>query len=405
MDASLVNIEQLLAQDPQLLDTGLEESIIFASAIEDGYLDLYLRENARVRTSVRQGPLRMSELLSGDDGVFRQLTRMNKAAFKQLCHELRDLGMKDHVETDVEQDVFICIRVLAGNTSNRIMQDDMSRSGATVSKAFHRTMHHLMQLYPKYVKLPASGSSPSPRLEDGLYRHFEGCLGALDGSHILAQIDNSSPDKLAFKNRKKDYSQNVLAVVSLEGEYLYALAGWPGSAHDSKVLGDAYEQGFTVPNGKFYLGDAGYALTARILTPYRHTRYHLSEQPHNALQAVRSKEELFNLYHARLRNVIERAFGVLKMRFQALKYGPRYPFLTQIDMVYAAILLSNFIRVWDQTAELELLDEYDHDPEHPDLNAAEDSHPSMNDNAGDVLREQIATALWTEHLNRRRHGL
>ncbi|GJZ56786.1 NADH-ubiquinone reductase complex 1 MLRQ subunit, partial [Tanacetum coccineum] len=48
--------------------------------------------------------------------------------------------------------------------------------------------------------------------------------------------------------------------------------------------------------------------------------------------------------HAKLRNVIERAFGVLKACFPILKKMPSYPFVTQRDIVVACFVIHNFIR-------------------------------------------------------------
>ena len=59
--------------------------------------------------------------------------------------------------------------------------------------------------------------------------------------------------------------------------FRYVLAGWKGSSHDGAVLEAAFDAGFAVPRGKYYLGDAGFALTPWCLTPYRGVRYHLHE--------------------------------------------------------------------------------------------------------------------------------
>jgi len=57
-----------------------------------------------------------------------------------------------------------------------------------------------------------------------------------------------------------------------------------------------------MPPGKFYLVDAGYANTPQFLTPYRGTRYHLQEQG-RAGQKPQNPKEIFNLWHAQLRNI------------------------------------------------------------------------------------------------------
>nr|GEW23194.1 hypothetical protein [Tanacetum cinerariifolium] len=48
--------------------------------------------------------------------------------------------------------------------------------------------------------------------------------------------------------------------------------------------------------------------------------------------------------HVKLKNIIERAFGVLKARFPILKKMPSYPFVTQRDIVVACFAIHNFIQ-------------------------------------------------------------
>ena len=43
--------------------------------------------------------------------------------------------------------------------------------------------------------------------------------------------------------------------------FTYALTGWEGSAHYGKVLADAKLKGLPIRAGKYYLADAGYALS------------------------------------------------------------------------------------------------------------------------------------------------
>ncbi|CAN0846777.1 hypothetical protein LINGRAHAP2_LOCUS4620, partial [Linum grandiflorum] len=61
--------------------------------------------------------------------------------------------------------------------------------------------------------------------------------------------------------------------------FVYCLAGWPGSAHDSRVLRDAMfrADAFSVAAGQYYLADGAFTNATGFLTPYRSTRYHLTE--------------------------------------------------------------------------------------------------------------------------------
>uniref|UniRef100_A0A453JC04 DDE Tnp4 domain-containing protein n=1 Tax=Aegilops tauschii subsp. strangulata TaxID=200361 RepID=A0A453JC04_AEGTS len=82
-----------------------------------------------------------------------------------------------------------------------------------------------------------------------------------------------------FRGRKSLPTQNVLAAVDFDLRFIYVLAGWEGSTHDSYVLQDALSRpnGLKIPEGKFFLADAGYAARPGILPPYRAVRYHLKE--------------------------------------------------------------------------------------------------------------------------------
>lgn len=62
----------------------------------------------------------------------------------------------------------------------------------------------------------------------------------------------------------------MLAVCDFDMKFTYGLAGWEGSTHDGRVLGDAIEtKGFQIPIGKYCLGDAGYSNSDHLLVPYK----------------------------------------------------------------------------------------------------------------------------------------
>lgn len=109
-----------------------------------------------------------------------------------------------------------------------------------------------------------------------MYPYFKDCIGTLDGTLIPAKIPMS--EQTPFRSRKGEISQNVFAACDFGLLFCYVLAGWEGSAHDARVLQSAIGGGFDIPAGKYYLGDAGYALRPGILVPFRGVRYHLREQ-------------------------------------------------------------------------------------------------------------------------------
>lgn len=131
--------------------------------------------------------------------------------------------------------------------------------------------------YNTYVCLPTVHDPVPPKIRNNskFWPFFKDCLGALDGSHI-----HSSPpmiERPACRNRKGFVSQNCLFACSFDLTFVYAHTGWEGSATDARVYESAREVGLDIPEGKYYLADAGYPSCSELLVPYRGVRYHLSE--------------------------------------------------------------------------------------------------------------------------------
>jgi hypothetical protein len=94
--------------------------------------------------------------------------------------------------------------------------------------------------------------------------------------------------------------------------------------------------------GKYYLVDSGYPNRLGYLAPYKGTKYHLQEFRDGP--EPEGKEELFNYTHSSLRNVVERSFGVLKMKWRILQKIPPYTPEKQAQIICACMALHNFVR-------------------------------------------------------------
>jgi hypothetical protein len=71
-------------------------------------------------------------------------------------------------------------------------------------------------------------------------------------------------------------------------------------------------------------------------------KYHLPKFRQGPMP--RGKKELFNYTHSSLRNVIERSFGILKMKWRILLQFPSYPMPKQSQIIIACMTLHNFFR-------------------------------------------------------------
>ena len=70
---------------------------------------------------------------------------------------------------------------------------------------------------------------------------------------------------------------NCLFVCTFDFLFVFAYTGWEGSANDAHVLESMLDNGFDIPDGYYYLADAGYAVSDKLLTPYHGVQYHLAE--------------------------------------------------------------------------------------------------------------------------------
>ncbi|XP_047153422.1 putative nuclease HARBI1 [Vigna umbellata] len=286
----------------------------------------------------------------------RDIIRMGPEAFINLCERLRTTGLvKDAIRSTVEEQVAQFLHIIGHNVKNRSVAFFFHRSGATVSKHFHNVLDAILSLESEFLTQPSRDEvHPYVLNNNRFYPYFKDCLGAID-------------------------------------------AGWEGTASDSRILKNALDRDdpLVIPQGKYYLGDAGFMLKSTILTPYRGVRYHLKEFTRTGSQ---NAFELFNHRHSSLRNVIERTFGVLKKRFPIIASGsePHYGLETMTDIILACCILHNFIRGVDRDDPL--LNEV-----HNELNEGEDHNVASSQvreddyRVGTTIRDAIADEMWRDY--------
>ncbi|KAL0010653.1 hypothetical protein SO802_005761 [Lithocarpus litseifolius] len=274
-----------------------------------------------------------------DETCINQL-RMNRNAFTRLCGMLERMGgLKDTKHMLVDEQVAMFLHTLAHHAKNRVIKHHFRRSGETVSRYFNDVLHAIIRLQGELFKKP----EPVPEnSSDERWKWFKNCLGALDGTYIRVRVPLE--DKPRYRNRKGEIATNVLGVCSQDMQFIYVLPGWEGSAADGRVLRNAISRrnGLRVPHGYYYLVDAGYTNGEGFLAPYRGQRYHLNDWRDG--QQPRTPEEFFNMKHSSARNVIERCFGLLKIRWAILRSPSFFPIKTQNRIIMACCLLHNFIR-------------------------------------------------------------
>ncbi|PPS16327.1 hypothetical protein GOBAR_AA04245 [Gossypium barbadense] len=246
------------------------------------------------------------------------------------------------------------------------------------------------------IRLPNESTPSEIRNNPRFYPYFKDCIGALDGTHVRASVPLSIQGR--FRSRKGGTTQNVLAPITFDLKFSYVLAGWEGSAHDSRILSDALSRprGLRIPEGKYYLANAGYGIRNGYITLYHGVQYHLKE--FNA-QGPKNAEELFNLRHSSLRITIERGFGILKKQFRVLDAEPFWNFQTQVDIALACCIIHNHIVRVDLSDLLNqgLYEKLESDLIIPTLTEREEREETREWSA---KRDEIAQTMWTDYMAR-----
>lgn len=133
-----------------------------------------------------------------------------------------------------------------------------------------------MKLSADWIVPASLDTDPSITSDHKYFPFFRNVLGALDGCLVPVWVppENQSP----WRDRKGNISQNVLAVCDFDLCFTAVYSGMEGSAPDTKVFKYVVDNDMMqIPDNYFYLGDAGYALSRKVLTPFRGIRYHLKE--------------------------------------------------------------------------------------------------------------------------------
>lgn len=346
----------------------------------------------------------IDQLLKGSPKQFKELFRMTKPQFQLLLEWLEDnAGLADTKYQTSAQKLLIFLWMCAFSEPQRNASHCFACAQSSVSTTFNTVLIAMQVLFRAFVKQPGPRymSADIELARKKRYEGFSGCVGACDGTIIRAHLPTRAQGPW-YGRKLSAPSQNVFAAVRFNTAFSYVLAGAEGSMHDNRLLREALSRSFRLPEARFYVGDAGFGGRRGLLVPWSATRYW--QQDFDVTGPPTKPKELYNLRHARIRNVVERTFGIVKRKWKILRSSPpEYKLKTQIRIVYATCALHNFtllggVEPGEQDEE-EGLD----NNEKAVLEEARQQAVSCIDNKGsDDLRTQITKDLWARY---RAHAL
>ena len=104
-------------------------------------------------------------------------------------------------------------------------------------------------MHKELVNLPKNTTLDEIVDDPKRYLFFADCIRALNGTHLLIAIKGGYKKQAPWRGRKGILTQNVLAAVNFDINFVYILAGWEGTAYNYKVINLVKKKGFKAPQG------------------------------------------------------------------------------------------------------------------------------------------------------------
>lgn len=121
--------------------------------------------------------------------------------------------------------LYIC----GGCHSNQGAQNRFKHSGDTINRKFDLVLRSLVKMSKDFVQPKDPNFSTVHgriRNDKRMWPHFKDCIGAIDGTHILATV--KPKDVIRYIGRSGCTTQNVMAVCDFDMRFTYASIGQPG---------------------------------------------------------------------------------------------------------------------------------------------------------------------------------
>ncbi|KAK7922333.1 hypothetical protein WMY93_009235 [Mugilogobius chulae] len=239
----------------------------------------------------------------------RSLLRFSGEVLNDVCnivHADLEANTNHPFALPVAAKVTVALLFYASGTFQRPLGLIGGISQSAISSAIHDVTSSLVRHASEFIHLPLSPEEQG-RVKNEFWHKFRfpNVLGAIDCTHV--QIRAPSDNALIYINRKGTYSINVQVICDAMCRITHVFANYPGSTHDSFILANSAIPAVfqrDPPLDGWLLGDNGFALRTWLMTPFI---------------APGTRGELaYNRKHTQARCVIERTFGLLKMRFRCL---------------------------------------------------------------------------------------
>ena len=225
------------------------------------------------------------------------------------------------------------------------------------------------------------------------------CVGIIDGTLFPLAFRPRSKDAPDYSGRKFAYSISALIICDDQRRIRYVNAGWPGTAHDNRILKNSkvYQRASSFFSEKQYMmGDSAFENTWFLVSAFKKPRGSTLPRDH----------ELFNDALKSPRVISEHTIGILKGRFPWLR-GIRHLITDDpndmkkiLNYIMAACILHNLLlnclipEEWIDNDDRSDID----DPDRGYIDEDDELNMAVPEGApGDHRRQQLLSYICENH--------
>ncbi|XP_069103544.1 uncharacterized protein [Argopecten irradians] len=315
---------------------------------------------------------------------YRTHFRISKEMFTAIISEIqepltfRHRGGHDQISPSKQLFIFLCY--MANKETMREIGHYFGVGKSSVHNTIMRVAEVFLDKLLKVIQWPGFDAQETTARENQLSFGLPDIMGYLDGTHIrLSGCPRGDND---FINRKHFPSMQLQVVVDNHLAIIDCYTGWPGCAHDARVLRNsglydkAEEGGYLAPN-KVIAADSAYPLKHWLVTPFKDNGH------------LRPVQRRFNRVLSSGRQVVERAIGHLKGRFRRLQEITVHEEKNIASTIVCGCILHNLCILCHDELD-QYVDRSNEDDNHPN-----NHFPNIFQNAIDGVhrREQLMNAL------------
>ncbi|XP_025161025.1 protein ANTAGONIST OF LIKE HETEROCHROMATIN PROTEIN 1-like [Harpegnathos saltator] len=203
--------------------------------------------------------------------------------------------------------------LLATSDSYRSVGIKFDLAKSSLNHCVRRVVRALNLIASQVISWPREDHLLSTKAKFQKISKLTNVVGAIDGTHI--EIPAPEVDSEFYNTRKCRYAIVLQAVCDIDLRFIDCFTGYPVSVGDLRVFRNSdlwhavnRNRNNFFPHEEYIIGDKAYPILGWCLPPYKDNG-HLTRA-----------QQRFNQCLIKGRQVIERAFSLLKGRFRCLKY-------------------------------------------------------------------------------------